>query len=90
MEVMEAMALRADDRLMHLQLYGRGLGCLRVVLLRDGRSLPHLRWLLQNGGVAGTGTTPHSRLPMIGSPFLMLKLAPPSLLKYGCCRQRLS
>ena len=28
------------------QLYGRGLGCLRVVLLRDGRSLPHLRWLL--------------------------------------------
>ena len=47
------------------QLHRRGLHLLRVVHLRDGRSLPHLRWLRPYGGVAGARATPHSRLPQL-------------------------
>ena len=41
------------------ELHRRGLRLVRVVHLRDGRSLPHLRWLR----IAGARTTPHARLP---------------------------
>ena len=47
------------------QLHRRGLHLLRVVHLRDGRSLPHLRWLRPYRGVAGARATPHSRLPQL-------------------------